>query len=81
MSNDVGAHYRYKYKAIKLDPYRIAAIYNLGGGPREHAVKKLLRGVEKGHTEVEMWEEILGTARRAIDMIKEDEVDMPVMLE
>jgi hypothetical protein len=69
---DRGAHYRYKYNGIKLDPYRISRVYGLSG-PREHAVKKLLRGTDKGHTEKDMWLEIIATATRAIEMIEEDE--------
>ncbi len=57
---------------IKLDPYRVARIYNLGGGPREHAVKKLLRGTDKGHALEEMWREVMCCATRALEMIEED---------
>ncbi len=80
---DTGAHYRYEYRAkvtqedadrgyvsVKLDPYRICSIYETGGGPREHIVKKGLRGLRKGDTErglikqlrdaLDRWEEMLG---------------------
>lgn len=72
MSNDVGAHYRYSYKGVKMDPYRICKLYGVEGGPREHALKKLLRGASKGHTEQEMWAEVMACARRALEMLDED---------
>ena len=77
---DKGKHYRYSYKGVKMDPYRICKLYNLGGGPREHATKKLLRGGDKGHNEREMWEEVLSCAERALEMLDED-VDTPVTID
>lgn len=70
---DKGKHYRYTYNGIKMDPYRIAKIYDLGGGPREHATKKLLRGVSKGHTERDLIAEVRACMDRWEEMIDEDE--------
>ena len=40
-------YYNKTFKGIKLDPYRIASLYGINGGPREHILKKLLRGGDK----------------------------------
>lgn len=83
---DVGQHYRYGMKVrlsqsdidngfiyINLDPYRICDLYQVGGGPREHIVKKGLRGVSKGHTERELIRELRGCIDRWEQMIDENE--------
>lgn len=78
--DSLSAHYQYHYKGVKFDPYRVARIYNLSG-PREHAVKKLLRGTGKGHTEEKMWQEVVCIAERALEMIEEDRVDSLVNID
>lgn len=83
---DTGAHYRYAYRAkitdediakgyveVKLDPYRIADIYDLGGGPREHIVKKGLRGTSKGDSERDLIRQIRDALNRWEEMMDEDE--------
>jgi hypothetical protein len=70
--NDPGKHYRYHFKGVKIDPYRIAKIYNLGGGPREHMVKKLLRGFDKGHTEEQLVAELQSCLDRWKEMMGEE---------
>ncbi|MDB4312246.1 hypothetical protein N9937_02325 [bacterium] len=68
---DKGSHYRYSFKAkidkedllngyveVNLDPYRVCEVYGVGGGAREHIVKKALRGVDKGHTTKELLDEL-----------------------
>lgn len=85
---DVGQHYRYGmtlklsqrdidngFVHINLDPYRICDIYSVGGGPREHIVKKSLRGVSKGHTERELIRELRGCIDRWEQMLDEDEAN------
>lgn len=69
---DKGSHYRYTYKGIKLDPYRVCEIYNIGGGPREHMTKKLLRGPAKGHSEQELIDELQCCLDRWKEMVLED---------
>ena len=41
------SYYNKTFKDVKIDPYRIAQIYNINGGPREHILKKILRGTGK----------------------------------
>lgn len=69
---DPGNHYRYTYKGIKLDPYRICQIVGMNGGPREHMTKKLLRGTDKDHTEMELVEELQCCLDRWREMLVED---------
>ena len=40
-------YYNKTFNGVKLDPYRIAKVYGIKGGPREHILKKLLRGLAK----------------------------------
>jgi len=68
---DKGAHYRHEFQGVKLDPYRIAAVYGLSG-PAEHAVKKLLRGTDKGHTEIEVIQELRCILDRWEEMLNEE---------
>ena len=43
---------------FRLDPYRICHEYEVGGGPREHMLKKLLRDSSKGHSEADVIAEL-----------------------
>jgi hypothetical protein len=83
---DLGFHYRNTYSrkltdsevtcghlTLKIDPYRVCKMMGVGGGPREHAMKKLMRGGDKGHSEAMMWEEVIACATRALEMIVEDQ--------
>jgi hypothetical protein len=80
---DVGAHYRYSFTrkltpaekrsgqvTVKMDPYRICDIYKVGGGPREHIIKKALRGREKCHSEEELINELQSCLDRWKEMVK-----------
>lgn len=80
---DYGKHYRYSFRLnlseediangfvmVKVDPYRVSTVYNLGGW-QEHLVKKTLRGTGKGHTELELIEELQCTIDRAREMYYE----------
>ena len=66
-------HYRrYHYRGIKLDPYRIARIYDMRGGPREQIMKKCLRFTDKGQTEEQVEAEIRSALDRWREMLQED---------
>ena len=68
------SHYRqYEYKGIKLDPYRIARVYRMDGGPREQIMKKTLRFTDKGQTERQVVAEIRSALDRWEEMLDEDE--------
>ena len=71
---DLGAHYRYSFKGLKLDPYRILKLYDITDPAHQHAVKKLLRagrgkakGLRQDIFEVQM------TLTRWLEMLDEDE--------
>lgn len=68
---DNGKHYRYSFQGVKLDPYRIARVYGVDGGPREHILKKILRGTTKGHTELEVISEVQSCLDRWREMVEE----------
>jgi hypothetical protein len=70
-SKDLGSHYRHEYNGVKLDVYRILDVYNITDAPQQHAIKKLLRGVSKGHTELEFWTEVKQIVERKIEMMGE----------
>lgn len=84
--SDPGRHYRWEirrritdedisrgYVVVKVDPYRIAKVAGVGGGPHEHATKKLLRGEAKGHEARELIREVRCCLDRWEEMIGEDE--------
>jgi hypothetical protein len=71
-SEDKGKHYRYEFKGVKFDPYRVASLYGLTGGPQEHMLKKLLRGGGKGHSEDELIAELQCCLDRWKEMREED---------
>jgi pantothenate kinase-related protein Tda10 len=72
---DVNAHYQRVYKGILLDPYRIALVWDMRGGPREQIMKKCLRFTEKGQTEQEVVNEIRSALNRWQAMLEEDLYD------
>lgn len=83
--SEINAHYQGNiFKGVKFDPYLIARIFNMQGGPLEHIMKKSLRGVSKGHTEAEVLKEIICCAERGLEIIeleesKTDEVDLKLI--
>lgn len=75
MSEPTPTYYNNTYKGIKLDPYRICKVYSIGGGPREQAIKYLLRGTGKTNgpqTELDVIKEVRKQLLRWEEMIKED---------
>ncbi len=57
---------------LKLDPYRICDVLNIGGGAREQIIKKGLRWTNKDSDEVEVITEIMQACERRLEMIIED---------
>ena len=56
------------YMDIKMEPYLVGAICNVGGGAREHILKKVMRGADKGHTENDVYREIICCAEAGIKL-------------
>lgn len=61
------------YKDIKVDPYRVGKVCNVGGGALEQCLKKSMRGTDKGHDMLTVLKEIKRACERGIEMIEEDE--------
>ena len=70
---DSGSHYRYTYKGIKLDPYRILNVYGIHDAAHQHAIKKLLRAGKSIKTLKQDINEVIDTLNRMLEMIEEDE--------
>lgn len=60
------------FKDIKLDPYRVGKVCNVGGGALEQCLKKSMRGTDKGHDMLTVLKEIKRACERGIEMIEED---------
>jgi len=61
-----------KTVTIKLDPYRVCDVLNIGGGAREQIVKKGLRWTTKGDDERQVIREIMQACERRLEMLDED---------
>jgi len=71
---DLGAHYNFTYKNIKVDPYRIFEIYGITNAAQQHAIKKLLRAGKSVKTLEQDIHEVKVTLTRWQDMLEEDKV-------
>jgi hypothetical protein len=70
---DPGAHYRYTYKGIKLDPFRIAKIYSMTDFELMTILKKVLKAGDRGHKDKRQdLLDIINAAQRAIEIMDED---------
>lgn len=70
---DKGAHYRYSYKGVKLDPVRISLIYEINHPSQAGALKKILCAGKRGKkTLVEDIEDIITSCERWLETIAED---------
>ena len=72
---DAGAHYRKVYKGIKLDPFRIADIYECNGIQLTILKKTLVPGKRGSKDTRQDYIDIINAATRAIDMLEEDEAN------
>lgn len=70
---DKGAHYRFEYKGIKLDPSRILTIYGASHPMQQAIVKKGLCAGNRGKKDlIEDLDDIICAAERWKEMIAED---------
>ena len=71
-NNDAGAHYRFEYKSINLDPFRIASIYELDF-VQSTILKKVLVTGNRGYKNKEQdYKDIICAAQRGLQMLAED---------
>ena len=66
------SHYKYSYKGIKLDPYRILQVYGITCPAQQHAIKKLLRAGNSVKDLEQDIQEVIDTLQRKLEMLKED---------
>jgi hypothetical protein len=78
MTLDNYEHYNYKYKHIKIDPYRIMFEYKITHPAHQHAVKKLLRCGKSIKEQKRDIKEVIDSLTRWLEMIEEDEPSKPV---
>ena len=73
---DEGAHYRYEYKGIKMDPARIISIYKPSNMMAGTIVKKALLAGNRGKKDIiQDLNDIINAAQRWKEMIREDSED------
>ena len=66
------SYYKYSYKGIKLDPYRILDIYKITCPAQQHAIKKLLRACNSVKELKQDITEVIDTLKRKLEMSEED---------
>ncbi len=71
-TTDTGAHYRFEYKGIKLDPARIARVYSIGSGMQFTILKKVLRMGTAHKDKRQDLLDIIGAAERELELMEED---------
>jgi len=72
MTDTKHRHYKYSYKGIKLDPYRILQVYRITCPAQQHAIKKLLRAGNSVKDLEQDIQEVIDTQQRKLEMLKED---------
>lgn len=70
---DSGQHYRYSYRGIKLDPYRIIDVYGITNPGHQHALKKLLRTGRSIKSLRQDIKEVQDALTRWLEMLDEDD--------
>jgi hypothetical protein len=71
---DPGKHYRFRYRGIHLDPFRIAHIYGINDFALQTILKKCLCAGNRGHKDFKQdLKDIISAAERRIEMLDEDE--------
>ena len=66
-------HFKFQYKGIILDPYRIFRIYGITDPEQQHAIKKLLRAGKSVKTLKQDIKEVIMTLNRWVEILEEDE--------
>lgn len=70
---DLGKHYRFSFKGIKLDVYRILELFQITNPAQQHAIKKLLRAGKSIKPLSQDIDEVILTLERWKEMIIENE--------
>lgn len=74
MSNkpDPGKHYRFSYKGIKLDPFRLARVYKVTNPAQFTILKKSIRMGTGGKSKEQDLRDIISAAERELELMQED---------
>lgn len=72
---DPGAHYRYEFKGVKIDPARIAKVYKIEDGMVFTILKKTLRMGRAHKDKRQDLLDIINAAQRELEMMAEDDED------
>lgn len=74
---DPGLHYRKEYKGIKLDPARIARIYDMSSPMLFTVLKKILVAGGRGHKNYRQdLLDCINALNRELEMIEEDKLNV-----
>jgi len=72
VSNPTPSHYNHTLNGVKVDPYKIADIYNITSHPQFHALKKILRAHQPNHKSLEQnIDEAISALQRWKEIINE----------
>ena len=71
-TKDLGAHYRFSFAGVKLDPYRIIQTYGISHPAHQHAIKKLLRAGASVKPLVQDIDEVILSLQRWKEMLVEE---------
>jgi len=72
VSNPTPDHYNHTLNGVKVDPYKIADIYNITSHPQFHALKKILRAHQPNHKSLEQnIDEAISALQRWKEIINE----------
>jgi len=73
VKKDLGKHYRFSFKGLKIDVYRILEIFQITNPAQQHAIKKLLRAGKSIKPLSQDIDEVILTLERWKEMIIENE--------
>jgi hypothetical protein len=67
-------YYRFSFRGVKLDPYRILQVYGITNPAHQHALKKLLRAGNSVKPLLQDIDEVILSLNRWKEMLNEEEV-------
>lgn len=70
--SDAGKHYRFTYKGIQLDPFRLARIYKITNPAQFTILKKTVRLGTGGKDKAQDLKDIISAAERELELMQED---------
>jgi hypothetical protein len=74
-ATDQPKYYRFSFRGVKLDPYRIIQVYGIVNPAQQHAIKKLLRAGESVKSLVQDIDEVILALNRWKEMLEEENIE------